>query len=79
MTTSGVTLMGGFAGLGGLGVGHDDPNEHDPSTFVSVLSGDLDRDDDLGESHRSDNSYAVVRVDGPSDLYLRDLVIRRAE
>ena len=36
----GVTLVGGYAGLGGT-----DPNERDPAKYLSLLSGDLDDDD----------------------------------
>lgn len=53
--TSAVSLIGGFAGFGA-------PNPHlfDPVRFVSILSGDLRRNDSPNFGNRSDNSYHVV-------------------
>ena len=61
----GVTLMGGYAGLGGT-----DPNERDPAKYVSLLSGDLDGDDVpvlnpkqlLDDSTHLDNSRRVLKI-----------------
>ena len=47
---SGVTLQGGYAGLG-----TDDPDQQDPNQFETILSGDLNGDDvDAGASRRRD-------------------------
>ena len=54
---SGVTLLGGFAGFGA-----DDPDEQDPKAFVSVLSGDLKRDDEPGFVNYEDNSRVILQV-----------------
>ena len=58
---SGVTLWlkGGFAGRGAI-----NPDLRDPETFVTVLSGDLNGDDQPGFVNRTDNSYHVVTVNG---------------
>lgn len=55
---SGTTILGGYAGIGA-----SDPDEHDPSRFVSVLSGDLLGDDLPGLINRADNAYHVVTFD----------------
>jgi len=60
---SGVTIIGGYAGLDGV-----DPNSRDPKTYITVLSGDLKGDDaqiadPLGfvtDPKRADNSEHVV-------------------
>ncbi|MDD5063913.1 MAG: right-handed parallel beta-helix repeat-containing protein [Phycisphaerae bacterium] len=60
---SGVTLYGGFAGLG-----MPDPNVREPNLYQTILSGDLDANDvyvndprDLiTEPTRAENSYHVV-------------------
>ena len=57
---SGTTVTGGFAGIRAL-----DPDEHDPSRFVTVLSGDLSGDDLPGFVNRSDNAYHVVTFGCP--------------
>lgn len=54
--TSGVTLMGGFAGLAG-GANADQRN---PGQFVSVLSGDLAGNDGPNFTNYSDNSRCIV-------------------
>ena len=51
----GVTLRGGYAGLG-----HANPDERDPRLFPAVLSGDLAGDDDAA-SGASDNAYHVIQ------------------
>lgn len=65
-------IRGGYAG-----VGHADPNEHDPSRFVTVLSGDLAGDDAPGFLNRDDNSHHVItaleRIE--NNVLLQDLVI----
>ena len=64
---SGVSLKGGYAGVGSA-----DPNAHDIKLYETVLSGDLNGDDVevadpcdlLGEPTRADNSYHVVTGSG---------------
>ncbi len=69
--TSGMALTGGFAGLG-----HPNPDAHDPVAFVTVLTGDVLRDDGAGFTNRGDNEYTVVTA-GPADwVMLQDLTIR---
>lgn len=55
--TSAVSLIGGFAGIGAA-----NPDANDPARFVSVLSGDLYRNDTPGFGNRNDNSHRVVDV-----------------
>ncbi|HMN42070.1 MAG TPA: right-handed parallel beta-helix repeat-containing protein [Phycisphaerales bacterium] len=55
---SAVTLMGGFAGLKG-----SNPDERDPRQFVSVLSGDLSRNDGPAFTNYADNSRTIVSAD----------------
>ena len=65
---NGVTLKGGYVGLGGV-----DPNERDITSYETILSGDLNVDDrevvdpyylSWWESNRTDNSYHVVTSSG---------------
>ncbi|MDX9911330.1 MAG: GC-type dockerin domain-anchored protein [Phycisphaerales bacterium] len=67
-----LTIRGGYAGLG-----HADPDEHDPDRFVTILSGDLNGDDAPGFVNREDNSHHVVTVRDTIGqlMYLEDLVI----
>ncbi|MGE5297319.1 MAG: hypothetical protein ACM3VT_21050 [Solirubrobacterales bacterium] len=59
----GITLAGGYAGLGAV-----DPNACDPASYVTILSGDLDGNDEPGippcdlttHPSRQDNAYTVV-------------------
>ena len=44
---NGVTIQGGYAGLGA-----DDPDQWDPSLFATILSGDLNGDDVDGDDGR---------------------------
>ncbi len=53
--TSGVSLIGGYAGYG-----QPDPNARDTQTYATLLSGDLNGDDILGILNKDDNSYHVV-------------------
>ena len=52
---NGVTLRGGFAGIG-----EPDPDVRDPSVYKSILTGDLAGDDEPGFVNTDENSYAVV-------------------
>jgi hypothetical protein len=51
----GVTLRGGYAGLGG-----DDPDSIDIEQFQTILSGDLLGDDSPDFQNRADNAYHVL-------------------
>jgi len=51
----GVTIVGGFAGCGAA-----DPDARDPASYETILSGDLDSDDEPGFVNIDDNSYHVV-------------------
>jgi phosphotriesterase-related protein len=67
----GLTLKGGYAGLG-----ETDPNLRDVELYPTVLSGDLDNDDtELSDArglpnvpNRTDNSYHVVTITGSAIL-----------
>lgn len=50
-----VTLLGGYAGFG-----HPDPDKRDIEIFESVISGDLNGDDEPGFVNRIDNCFHVV-------------------
>lgn len=52
---NGVTLQGGYAGLS-----EPDPNARDVSTYETILSGDLNDDDEPNFANHSENSYHVV-------------------
>jgi len=51
----GVTIKGGYAGLGG-----PDPNVRDVNAYETILSGDLNYDDEPNFTNNGDNSYHVV-------------------
>ena len=53
----GVSLLGGFAG------GEGSAGQRDPDAHPTILSGDLNADDD-GDLNRGDNSYHVVSGSG---------------
>ena len=54
---SGVALYGGYAGYG-----EPDPNARDIELYETILSGDLDGDDEPGFVNCIENSYNVVRA-----------------
>lgn len=56
----GVRLLGGFAGLAGGG----NPDSRDLGQFVSILNGDLARNDGADFQNRSENSFHVVSAIG---------------
>jgi hypothetical protein len=69
---SGVSIKGGFAG-----VGAGDPNARDIIGFESILSADLAGDDEAGFTNYAENSYHVVSCnDVYSGAVLEGLTIR---
>ncbi|MBK8266779.1 MAG: right-handed parallel beta-helix repeat-containing protein [Planctomycetes bacterium] len=60
-----MRIGGGFRGIAGL---PSNANDRDPSTYVTILSGDLDDDDvdshvdGLHQAARNENSFLVVQV-----------------
>jgi len=68
----GVTIKGGFAGVGAA-----DPNLRDSALFATILTGDLAGNDDPNDqSTLSDNSFHVVTAEGASsDTVLDGLII----
>ncbi|MBI4718559.1 MAG: right-handed parallel beta-helix repeat-containing protein [Planctomycetes bacterium] len=51
----GATVLGGYAGYGA-----PNPDDRNPTAYVTVLSGDLLGDDGPDFANRGDNSYSVV-------------------
>lgn len=72
---SGITIRGAFAGFGA-----PDPDLNDPDQFVSVLSGDLNRDDGPGFTNYADNSRRLIGAParGTFGSWLINLTIRGA-
>ncbi len=67
----GVTIKGGFAGVGAA-----DPDLRDSTLFATVLTGDLAGNDDPNDrSTWSDNSFHVVMADGVSNGTVLDGLI----
>ncbi len=66
-------IRGGFAGLSQP----SNPDAHDPSAFVTVLSGDFNQDDHTTED-KSDNAWVVLNLNMPwiESLHLEGLTIR---
>ena len=66
---NGVSLMGGYAGVGEL-----DPNGRDIGLYESVLSGDLKGDDggNWYDPSKNENSYHVVSSDSVDDSTIID-------
>jgi predicted enzyme related to lactoylglutathione lyase len=65
---NGVTLKGGYAGIGS-----PDPNDRNIDLYETILSGDLLGDDGPDFTDNSDNSYHVFYH--PEDLNLNDTAI----
>jgi hypothetical protein len=63
----GVSLRGGYAGLG-----QPDPDSRDIALYETVLSGDLLGDDGPGFLNNDENSYHVVTGSGTSDTAVLD-------
>jgi len=66
---NGVSIRGGYAGLGA-----PDPNAHDVDAYQTILSGDLDSNDvgDLNDPSRGENSYHVVTGSGTKTTAVLD-------
>ncbi len=62
-----VTILGGYAGINAA-----DPDSRNPSTWESVLSGDLAGDDEPGFVGNGENSYNVVVVMATNDIVVFD-------
>ncbi len=56
---TGVTLKGGYAGLGA-----PDPNARDPHLYEAILSGDLDGDDGPSFVNNDENSFHILTAIG---------------
>ena len=64
---NGVTLKGGYAGLG-----QPDPNAHDIQLYETVLNGDLSGDDGPDFANNNENSYHVVTGSGTDETAVID-------
>ena len=62
---NGVTIRGGYAGCGA-----PHPNERDPTLYQSILSGDLNQNDDT--TGNAENAYHVVTASGVDDTAVLD-------
>jgi len=56
---NGVTIKGGYAGFG-----EPDPNARNIELYETILSGDLNGDDEPNFANNADNSYHVVTASG---------------
>ncbi len=63
----GVTLKGGYAGFGA-----QNPNARDVHIYETVLSGDLQRNDEPGFLNREDNCYHVLTATNVSSMTVLD-------
>lgn len=64
---NGVTIKGGYAGLSS-----PDANERDIDAYETILSGDLNGDDDANSANNSENSYHVVTGGGTDATAILD-------
>ncbi len=62
-----VTIRGGYAGLGA-----SDPNQRDITAYETILSGDLEGDDESPFINNSENSYHVVTGSGTYESAILD-------
>lgn len=70
---NGVKILGGFAG-----VGAPDPDSRDPSQWPSIVTGDLNNDDNLIFGTTDDNAHRLFRNDLAGGQYVLDgLVVER--
>jgi hypothetical protein len=68
-----VVLRGGFSGVGG-----DDPDEHDPTRFETIISGDLNGDDGPEFTNRSDNTWLLTAVTGDATARIEGFIFESA-
>ncbi len=68
---SGVTLLGGFAGLAG-----PDPDLRDPDAYRTTLSGDLNGDDAPGFVNRADNTTNIFSIVSKTGIVIDGFTIR---
>jgi len=64
---NGVTIKGGYAGYG-----QSDPNVRDIETHETILSGDLNADDDPNFTYDDENSYHVLTGSGTDETAVLD-------
>lgn len=64
---SGVTVRGGYAGLGA-----PEPDARDPDQYRTVLTGDLGNDDGPGLTNNEENTYRVVLALGVQEAATLD-------
>ncbi len=64
---NGVSILGGFAGFG-----ESDPNERDVEVYETILSGDLNGDDEPDFANIDENSCHVVASSGTDETALLD-------
>ena len=70
---SAVALFGGYTGLQSA-----NPDNRDPSRFVSVLSGDLRRNDGPNFQNNQDNSRQIIRANNNTFGYIDGFTISAA-
>lgn len=68
---SGVSLIGGFAGLAG-----PSPDLRDPDAYLTTLSGDLNGDDGPNFANRSDNTTNVLYIFSKTGIVIDGFTIR---
>lgn len=68
-----MELYGGFAG------GETSLEQRDPTSNMTVLSGDLNGDDGPGFQNRDDNAETVVRVTAAEDVVIDGIVVTGGE
>ena len=64
---NGVTLKGGYAGFG-----ETEPNARDIDVYETILSGDLDGDDEPNFTNTGDNTWHVVTSIGANETAILD-------
>ncbi len=64
---NGVTIKGGYAGSSS-----PDPNTRDIDAYETILSGDLNGDDDANSANNSENSYHIVTGGGTDATAILD-------
>ncbi|HLO39582.1 MAG TPA: hypothetical protein VK176_01060, partial [Phycisphaerales bacterium] len=69
-----LTVLGGFAGL----VGAPNPDQRDPTRFITVLSGDLLHNDTLDPATWTDNSRQIAVADNVAGFLMDGLTFKGA-